>query len=134
VLQAETIQIAVHDEDDDPATLDDLTHTLHQEIALIDAVDVRRASAESVVPGSKSGLITSLTTLLVSGGFSAAVVKSLTTLVQDWMKRSQARKVVLVFGENRLELEGASGRDQAAAVTAWETAVATAAPTADADG
>jgi hypothetical protein len=74
--------------------------------------------------GTKSGILPSLTTLVVSGGFSVAALRSLTIVVAEWIKRCGARKAVLVVGEYRLEIEGASKKTQDAAVNAFIQAAA----------
>ncbi|MFD7921831.1 hypothetical protein ACFV3R_21700 [Streptomyces sp. NPDC059740] len=117
------ITVVVHDEDADASQLDELTRGLHEELLLLDLPEVTRAGAAGV-PGGKSGLVTALTTLVVSGGFSAAALRSLTLVVRDWIRRGGQRRAVLVSGEHRLELDAASRRTQEAAVQAWIEALA----------
>lgn len=112
------ITVVVQDDDADDQALDELTGQLHEELLLLDLPDVVRPSGPGA-DGAKGGLLPSLATLVVSGGFSVAVLRSLTLVVREWMKRSGARKAVLVSGEHRLEIEAASKKTQDAAVDAW---------------
>ncbi|GGU61148.1 hypothetical protein GCM10010211_27580 [Streptomyces albospinus] len=117
------VTVVVHDEDADAQELDELTQQLHAELLRLELPDVARGSAPGGT-GAKSGLVQSLTTLVLSGGFSAAVLRSVTVVVRDWIRRSGARKAVLVSGEHRLEIEAASKKTQDAAVEAWVRALA----------
>ncbi|MER7986597.1 hypothetical protein ABTY53_13495 [Streptomyces noursei] len=115
--------VVVHDEDADDQELDALTGQLQEELRQLDLPDVVRAAATGAT-GGKSGLVTALGTLVLSGGFSVAVLRSVTRVVQDVLRRTGARKAVLVSGENRLEIQGASKKTTEAAVEAWLRLVA----------
>ncbi|WP_030412729.1 hypothetical protein [Streptomyces sp. NRRL S-1448] len=118
------VTVVVHDEDADAQELDELTRGLLEELLALELPDVVRGQEPGAV-GGKSGVVSSLTTLVVSGGFSVAALRSLTLVVRDWIKRSGARKAVLVSGERRLEIEGVSKKTQEAVVEAWIQALAT---------
>ncbi|MEU7641674.1 MULTISPECIES: hypothetical protein [unclassified Streptomyces] len=115
--------VVVHDEHADDQELDELTRQLHEELLRLDLPDVERGQSTGAT-GGKSGLLASLGTLVLSGGFSVAVLRSVTRVVRDVVQRSGARKAVLVSGKNRLEIQGASKRTTDAAVAAWIRAVA----------
>lgn len=117
------VTVVVHDADADAQELDELTQGLLEELLALDLPEVVRGPEPGSV-GGKSGVLSSLTTLVVSGGFSVAVLRSVTLVVRDWIKRSGARKAVLVSGERRLEIEGASKKTQEAVVEAWIQALA----------
>ncbi|GAB7035337.1 hypothetical protein AB0G35_28830 [Streptomyces sp. NPDC021749] len=117
------VTVVVHDADADAQELDELAQGLLEELLALDLPDVVRGQEPGAV-GGKSGVVSSLTTLVVSGGFSVAALRSLTLVVRDWIKRSGARKAVLVSGERRLEIDGVSKRTQEAVVEAWLQALA----------
>ncbi|MGG2464665.1 hypothetical protein ACO0M4_33730 [Streptomyces sp. RGM 3693] len=117
------VTVVVHDENVDDQELDELTRQLHEELLCLDLPDVERGQIAGAA-GGKSGLLASLGTLVLSGGFSVAVLRSVTRVVRDVIQRSGARKAVLVSGKNRLEIQGASKKTTDAAVEAWIRAVA----------
>ncbi|WP_053163880.1 hypothetical protein [Streptomyces noursei] len=114
------VTVVVHDEDADDEELDTVTRQLQEELLQLDLPDVVRPATT----GGKSALVTALGTLVLSGGFSVAVLRSVTRIVQDVLRRSGARKAVLVSGEHRLEIQGASKKTTDAAVEAWLRTVA----------
>jgi hypothetical protein len=116
------VTVVVEDNDNEPLRLDELTGQLHGELLLLDLPEVAREALPGT-SGAKSGILHSLTTLVVSGGFSVALLRSLTAVVRDWIQRGGARKAVLESGGHRLEIEGASKKTQEAAVEAWIRAV-----------
>ncbi|ANZ20343.1 hypothetical protein ACH4YO_13400 [Streptomyces noursei] len=117
------VTVVVYDEDADDQELDALTRQLHEELLRLDLPEVVREQTPGTA-GGKGGLLASLGTLLLSGGFSIAVLRSVTRVVRDVIQRTGARKAVLVSGKNRLEIQGASKRTTDAAVDAWIRAVA----------
>ncbi|GAA2653180.1 hypothetical protein [Streptomyces lunalinharesii] len=117
------VTVVVDDENADDEELDALTRQLQEELLQLDLPDVVRATAPGAT-GGKSAFLTSLGTLVLSGGFSVAVLRSVTRIVQDVLRRSGARRAVLVSGENRLEIQGASKKTTDAAVEAWLRVVA----------
>ncbi|MCE4945672.1 hypothetical protein ACJ6WD_13870 [Streptomyces sp. VTCC 41912] len=117
------VTVVVHDEDADDEELDALTRQLQEELLQLHLPDVVRPATTGAT-GGKSALVTALGTLVLSGGFSVAVLRSVTRIVQDVLRRSGARKAVLVSGEHRLEIQGASKKTTDAAVEAWLRMVA----------
>jgi hypothetical protein len=71
----------------------------------------------TVGAGTKSPLTDSLDTLLVTGTFSVAVVKSVRDVVLAFLARGQARSVTVEKGDARLVVTAATD-DQLAAVVA----------------
>ncbi|MCK7625217.1 hypothetical protein MUU72_19255 [Streptomyces sp. RS10V-4] len=116
------VTVVVHDDADDEE-LDALTRQLADELRQLEVPEVARPR-QAGAAGGKSGLLESVGTLVLGGGFSVAVLRSVTRVVQDVIRRTGARKAVLVSGEHRLELQGASKRTTDAAVDAWIQAVA----------
>ncbi|KUL51384.1 hypothetical protein ADL22_06180 [Streptomyces sp. NRRL F-4489] len=116
------VTVVVHDDAGDEQ-LDATTRQLADELRELELPEVARAR-QAGAAGGKSGLVESVSTLVLGGGFSVAVLRSVTRIVQDVIRRSGARKAVLVSGGHRLEIQGASKRTTDAAVDAWIQAVA----------
>ena len=77
-----------------------------------------RAVRDEAGPGSKSGLGAIITSLAVSGGLAASA-RAVQQVVVAYLRRAGARKVQLKVGKDTIVLDGASPREQRAALEAW---------------
>ncbi|WP_396450201.1 hypothetical protein [Actinomadura sp.] len=106
-------------EGDDLQELDELTRSLEEELLLLDSVtEVERPEEESP-EGAKSATVAAIGTLIVSGVFSRAALRALVGLVAEWRKRTEARKVELVEGDDSLAVEGLSAKEQRELIDRW---------------
>ena len=113
-------RISVVIEGEDLQELDELTRSLEDELLLLDAVTaVERPEAGGPPEGAKSGTLTTVGTLAVSGVFSSAALRALVGLVAEWRKRTEARKVELIDGDDSLSVEGLSAKEQSALIDQW---------------
>ncbi|WP_217161907.1 hypothetical protein [Streptomyces sp. AC512_CC834] len=114
------ISIAVAAGDLDAEGLDSLTRELEEELLLLDAADtVSRPEGDTAPAGAKSGTVTTVGALVVTGVFSPVAMKALVGLVSEWRQRAQARRVELVEGDDSLIVEGVSARKQNELIDAW---------------
>jgi hypothetical protein len=114
------ISVVVQGPEDDPESLDELTRRLQEELELLPAAQsVTRPGGDAAPDGAKSGVVTTVGALVVTGAFSRAALKALVSLVAEWRQRAQARRVELTEGEDSLVVEGISASDQKALVDAW---------------
>ncbi|MFK4104787.1 hypothetical protein ACI2L1_32900 [Streptomyces sp. NPDC019531] len=114
------ITVAIEAADGDAEETDALTRELQEELLLLDAAEsVVRPEVGSAPPGSKSGTVTALGALLVTGVFSRTALTAFVSLVGEWRQRAQARRVELTVGEDSLVVEGVSAKDQKALIEAW---------------
>ncbi|MEU6350451.1 hypothetical protein ABZ896_14120 [Streptomyces sp. NPDC047072] len=114
------ITVAVEAADGDTVETDALTRELQEELLLLDAAEsVVRPDGDTAPEGAKSGTVTTLGVLLVTGAFSKPALTSLVGLVGEWRQRAQARRVELTVGEDSLVVEGLSAADQRKLIEAW---------------
>ncbi|MCX4852661.1 hypothetical protein OG426_06380 [Streptomyces canus] len=114
------ITVAVEAADGEAEETDALTRGLQEELLLVDAAEsVVRPEAGAAPPGSKSGTVTALGALLVTGVFSRAALTAFVSLVGEWRQRAQARRVELTVGDDTLIVEGVSAKDQKALIEEW---------------
>ncbi|NVI92965.1 hypothetical protein HUX53_38280 [Actinomadura sp. BRA 177] len=107
-------------EGEDLQELDELTRSLEAELKLLDSVtSVERPEAGDSPEGAKSGTLMAIGTLVVSGVFSRTALRALVDLVAEWRKRTEARKVELVEGDDSLAVEGLSAKEQRELIDQW---------------
>ncbi|MER7541847.1 hypothetical protein ABTW95_02430 [Spirillospora sp. NPDC127506] len=117
IVRATRISVII--EGDDLQELDELTRSLEEELLLLDSVtEVERPEEESP-EGAKSATVAAIGTLIVSGVFSRAALRALVGLVAEWRKRTEARKVELVEGDDSLAVEGLSAKEQRELIDRW---------------
>ncbi|WP_399886280.1 hypothetical protein ACGH7X_17500 [Streptomyces sp. BBFR51] len=68
------------------------------------------AGTKTAPSGSKAGDLVVVGTLIVT--LAPAVLKAVVATVQAWSERAAGRSALLVLGEDSLELNGLSGREQ----------------------
>ncbi|MGA8116255.1 MAG: hypothetical protein WCA46_21565 [Actinocatenispora sp.] len=90
--------------------LDRLCGELAADLRGVPRLTVRRATVPAT-EGTKAGVVDSLSTLLVSGTFSVALVRSLRDVLTAFVQRSQARSVTVRHGDVEIQVTGASRAD-----------------------
>ncbi|MEV6316519.1 hypothetical protein [Streptomyces sp. NPDC051776] len=114
------VSVVIESDGIDLQELDELTRSLEQELALLDAADtVERPEVQTLPEGAKSGTVVTIGTLIVSGVFSRAALQALVGLVAEWRKRAEARRVELTEGDDSLIVEALSPAEQRALIEAW---------------
>ncbi len=90
--------------DDDPETVDRLSRQLHTELRATDATSVELV-ADGEVPAGAKGTAATITAVIVAAAGSPVLVQ-VVSLIQDWLKRGENRRVKLTVGDRTLEIDG----------------------------
>ncbi len=105
---------------DDREELDWMTRSLQDELELLDTDSrIERPDAAELPTGAKSAAAFSFGALVVGGVFSRSALRALVDLVAEWRRRTGARKVSIVEGDDSLTLEGLTPAEQRELVEAW---------------
>lgn len=103
-----------------PDTLDRACGDLADDLRQVRHVVVTRAPG-TAVDGAKSPLADSLDTLLLTGTFSVAVVRSVRDVLLAFLRRGQARSVTVERGDTRLVVTAATDEEIAAVTRRLDT-------------
>lgn len=105
---------------EDREELDWMTRNLQDELELLGMDSpIERPDAGELPAGAKSATAITFGTLVVGGAFSRSALRALVDLVAEWRRRTGARKVSIVEGEDSLTLEGLTPVEQRELVEAW---------------
>ncbi len=111
--------VTIHADDVTAEEAERLSAALRDELLLLEVASVDRAPAGPVPDGAKSGAAQTWGALLVSGVFSAAMVKAVAQVAAEWLRRNAARSVTLEQDGRSLVIEGASAADVDRLVQEW---------------
>lgn len=99
----------------DPEGAADAVLLLAEELSLLDLASVRHATDGPAPDGTRAGDTVVWTTLLV-GATSAATLRALVALAQDWLARRNSGSIDLTIDGDELRLTSVSRADQRRAV------------------
>ncbi|MEU6843496.1 hypothetical protein ABZ930_16640 [Streptomyces sp. NPDC046716] len=105
------------------AQLDRHVRSLFQDLRGLGVLRVERASAAAPA-GSMAGVGHDLAVLVLSGAFSAAALKAVSTVVVAYVNRGKARAVEWEFGGDKGTFTALSAKDQHALVEAVTARIA----------
>jgi len=103
-------------EDADTEELADLTYQLREELLELDVEAVEQPAGQAP-EGTKAGGVLELGSLIVSLG--GAAISALIPVIQAWLKRSEARSVVMEIDGDKIEVRGASSEAERLLVNDW---------------
>jgi len=106
---------AAHDAD--AQEVEELTRSLYEELQPL--LPVERVTKQELPKGAKALDAAIAGQLLLSLFNTGGVLVSAVGTIQAWMLRQNARSIVLEIDGKKLELKGATAREQRALVMAW---------------
>jgi hypothetical protein len=104
--------------DGDAEELEMLTVRLRAELLRLDVENVERAAGEPPPERAKSPAADSLSTLLITLS-NSAVVASLVSVFQSWIKRNKGRSIVIQLGKDRIEARNISAEELTTLIETW---------------
>jgi hypothetical protein len=112
-MEAE-LRLQLSEEGADAGRLAVLAGYLRGELLQLDVEEVKPLQAGEVPPGARGLGVAAVGALLVTVGQSADALRSVVSVVRDWLRRGQGtgRSVRLEIGGDALELSQASADDQ----------------------
>jgi hypothetical protein len=110
--------------DDDPEELERITNNLRDDLTEVDVIekaDSVRKDERSPKGSKAGGDIVTLGSLLVTLGASAgiSIIPNLVNTLQSWLTRHERRKISLEIGGDKLEVTGASDKEQERLLDVW---------------
>ncbi|MFE1288303.1 hypothetical protein [Streptomyces sp. NPDC058751] len=99
----------------DPEGAAEAVSLLAEELSLLDPLSVRHQEGGPAPGGTRAGTTVVWTTLLVTTT-SAATLRAVVALVQDWLARRNSGSIDLTIGGDELRLTSVSRADQRRAV------------------
>ena len=115
-----TVTLAVQlnlDAQADAQELDDLTTRLRRELLQLDVEAVGRPRTEEPPPGTRAADAPALGELLVT--LVPVVLGPVLETIRSWLLRSRGRSALLKFGDDEIELRGASSEQQDELIAAF---------------
>jgi hypothetical protein len=94
----------------DAEELDQLTTSLRRQLLELDVEAVDRPRGEPPPPGARAVEAAALGELLVT--LAPAVMGVVVETIRSWLSRSRGRSAKLKFGDNEIEITGASSEQQ----------------------
>jgi len=94
----------------DAEELDQLTTSLRRQLLELDVDAVERPRTEEPPPGARAVEAAALGELLVT--LAPAVVGAVVETIRSWLSRSRGRSAKLKFGDEEIEITGASSEQQ----------------------
>ncbi|MEV6729769.1 hypothetical protein [Streptomyces sp. NPDC051364] len=117
---AERLRIEVQRSDEDIESLLREVDTLRRDLLELDVVNVERAEAGPVPPGSRAGALELANELLVTLPAAMTLLKEVVSVVGDWRSRASSPSgVTLKIGDHRLSLTGVDDAEQRRLIDAW---------------
>ncbi|MET7984944.1 hypothetical protein [Streptomyces sp. NPDC005281] len=107
--------VLVFTDEADPEGAEDSMSLLAEELSLLDLSHVRQPTDGPAPDGTRAGQAVICTTLLV-GTTSAATLRALVALVQDWLARRNSGSIDMTIDGEELRLTSVSRADQRRAV------------------
>jgi hypothetical protein len=101
----------------DAEELDQLTTSLRRQLLELDVEAVERPRAEEPPPGARAVEAAALGELLVT--LAPAVVGAVVETIRSWLSRSRGRSAKLKFGDEEIEITGASSDQQEQLIAAF---------------
>jgi len=108
------LRLQLSEEGADAERLAVLTGYLRAELLRLDVEDVRALPAGEPPPGARVFGVSAVGALLIALGQSAQGLRSVVSVIRDWLRRGEgtSRRVRLELGGDALELSQASAADQ----------------------
>ena len=93
-----------------------VTSGLRQQLLELDVEAVDRPRAEAPPPGARAGEAAELGALLIT--VAPAVLGAVVETIRSWLSRARGRRAKLQFGDDMIEITGASSEQQEQLITA----------------
>jgi len=107
-------------QDYDAEEIERLTIQLRRDIEELDVEEVTSIKGDaSPPPGSKSGDIVTLGSLLVTLAASGGVFTSLIDTLKSWLSRHQHNTITIEIGQDKFQVSGISSDDQQKLINSW---------------
>lgn len=105
-------------EEDDAEEMEDLSRSLRDDLSNLDVVKEVTLATENPPSGSKALDGVALGSMIVDFATGGAV-KQVAETVQMWIKRNENRSIALEMDGDKIDVKGASGKDQQKIIDAW---------------
>ncbi len=113
------LSVFIEIEDGNQDDLDLSIRQLRKEILELDVESVEIPFTKELPVGVKSNDPISLGTLIIAFAASQGVFSSLINLLTMWVTRQERKKLLIQFGENKIELQGIPEEEQKELLRLW---------------